>query len=165
MTEEAFEEHLLDDVDDGGLEVGSEEALTLAVAARGMVPVLSEVVADAEDDAADGGDAGAVEVDAALVEELVEALGDEALEEGELVGVVGVEGGAVDGGGVGDVLHGDLLKLVCFEEFIEGLLEEFAGAADAGVEGLTGGFAGYTCGVAGGGGSGGGGQRIDHDGD
>ncbi len=160
MAEEAFEEHLLDDVDDGGFEVGLEEALTLAVAAGRVVPVLGKVVADAEDDAADGGDAGAVEVDAAAVEKLVEAVGDEALEEGELVGVVGVEGGAVDGGGVGDVLDGDFFELFCFEEFIEGLLEEFAGAADAWVEGLTGGFAG----VAGGGLGGGGGQRIGHGG-
>jgi hypothetical protein len=149
---QAFEDHGLDDVDDGGFEVGFEEALAFAVECGGVGKVLGEEVADAEDDAVDGGDAGSVEVDAALIEELVEAGGDEALEEGELVGVVGVEGGAVDGGGVGDVLDGDLFELFCFEELIEGLLEELAGAADARVEGLTGG------GLAGG--FGGSGQRV-----
>jgi hypothetical protein len=52
---------------------------------------------------------------------------------------VGVEGGAVDGGGVGDVLDGDLLEVFGLQERGQRLLEELAGAADAGVESLTGG--------------------------
>jgi len=61
----------------------------------------------------------------------VEAGGDHAFEESELVGVVGVKGGAVDAGGVGDLLDGEALELAGGEELGEGLLEELAGAADA----------------------------------
>ena len=77
---------------------------------------LGEEVADAEDDAGEGAGAGAVEDDAALGEQGVEAAGDHAFEEGELVGVVGVEGGAVDAGGVGDLLDGELVEVAGAEE-------------------------------------------------
>jgi hypothetical protein len=97
---------------------------------------LGEEVADAEDDAGEGGATGAVEYDAALVEEGVEAAGDHALEEGEFVGIVGVEGGAVHAGGLGDLLDGELFEVAGAEELGEGLLEELAGAADARVLGL-----------------------------
>ena len=99
---------------------------------------LGEEVADAEDDAGEGSAAGAVEYDAALGEEGMEAAGDHALQEGELVGVVGVEGGAVDAGGVGDLLDGELVEVAGAEELGEGLLQELAGAADAGVLGFLG---------------------------
>jgi hypothetical protein len=42
-----------------------------------------------------------------------------------------VEGGAVDGGGFGDVLDGDLVEGFCLHEARESLLEELAGAPDA----------------------------------
>jgi FMN-dependent NADH-azoreductase len=96
---------------------------------------LGKEIADAEDDGLEGGGAGAVEYDAALGEEGVEAGGDDAFEEGELVGVVGIEGCAVDAGGVGDFLHRELVEVVRVEQVGEGLLEEVAGAADAGIEG------------------------------
>jgi hypothetical protein len=44
-----------------------------------------------------------------------------------------VEGGAVDGGGVGDVLNGDLVQVFCLHEVAEGSLKELAGTADSGV--------------------------------
>jgi len=86
----------------------------------------------------EGAGAGAVEDDVAGGEEGVELAGDDALEEGELVGVVSVEGGAVDGGGFGDVLHGNLFEFLGSEEVNEALLEKLAGAADARVEILRG---------------------------
>jgi hypothetical protein len=66
----------------------------------------------------------------------VEAAGDHALEEGEFVGVVGVEGGAVDAGSVGDLLDGELVEVAGTEKLGEGVLEELAGAADARVLGF-----------------------------
>ena len=92
---------------------------------------LGEVVAGREDDGAGCRGAGAVEEHVALVEELVETASDHGFVEGELVVVVVVEGGAVDGGGVGDVLDGDLIEGLCFHEVAEGSLEELAGAADS----------------------------------
>jgi hypothetical protein len=95
---------------------------------------LGEEVADAEDDGLDGAGAGAVECDAAEAEEGHEAAGDDAFEEGELIRVVGVEGGAVDAGGVGDFLDGEGVEVARLEEATEGLLEKLAGAADAGID-------------------------------
>ncbi len=66
----------------------------------------------------------------------MEAAGNHALEERELVGVVGVEGGAVDAGGVGDLLDGELVEVAGAEESGQGLLEVLAGAADARVCGI-----------------------------
>ena len=66
----------------------------------------------------------------------MEAAGNHALEERELVGVVGVEGGAVDAGGVGDLLDGELVEVAGAEESGQGLLEVLAGAADARVLGF-----------------------------
>ncbi len=68
----------------------------------------------------------------------MEAGGDHALEESELVGVVGVEGGAVEAGGGGDLLDGELFERSGGEEIGEGLREKRAGAADAGVLGFQG---------------------------
>ena len=136
MVADAVEEHAPDDGDDGGLHVRGELASGGAVGEGVLSEGLGEEVADAEDDAGDGVGAGAVEYDAAPGEEGVEAAGDHALEEGEFVGVVGVEGGAVDAGSVGDLLDGELVEVAGTEKLGEGLLEELAGAADARVLGF-----------------------------
>jgi len=136
MVAEAFEEHAADYRDDGCLHVRGKLDGGGTAGGGGLGEGLGEEVADAEDDAGEGTAAGAVENDAALGEEGVEAAGDHTLEEGEFVGVVGVEGGAVDAGSVGDLLDGELVKVAGAEEGGEGLLEELAGAADAGVGGF-----------------------------
>jgi hypothetical protein len=135
MSLEAVEEHGADDGDDGGLHVRGHVILGIVRGGgAGEREGLGEEVADAEDDALDGGGAGAVEDDAALVEQGVEAGGDHALEQGELVGVVGVKGGAVDAGVVGNLLDGEFFEFAGGKETGEGLLEELAGAANAGVD-------------------------------
>jgi len=136
VVADAVEEHAPDDGDDGGLHVRGELASGGAVGEGVLSEGLGEEVADAEDDAGDGVGAGAVEYNAAPGEEGVEAAGDHALEEGEFVGVVGVEGGAVDAGSVGDLLDGELVEVAGTEKLGEGLLEELAGAADARVLGF-----------------------------
>lgn len=160
MLADAIEEHVADDGDDSRLHVRGEVGGGGAVDV-GLGDGLGEEVADAEDDAGDGGGAAAFEDDAALVEEGVEAGGDHALEEGELVGVVGVEGGAVDAGGIGDLLDGELVELAGLEELGESLLEELAGAADARVGGFAEGR-GFRGGFRGGGGIDGDGGRKCH---
>ena len=136
MVAHAVEEHAADYGDDGCLHVRRHLVAGGAVGGGVLGEGLREEVADAEDDAGEGSAAGAVEYDIALGEEGVEAAGDHALEEGELVGVVGVEGGAVDAGRVGDLLDGQFVEVAGAEEIGEGLLEELAGAADAGVGGF-----------------------------
>jgi hypothetical protein len=135
MIANAVEEHAADYGDDGCLHVGGHLAGGGAAGGGVLGEGLGEEVADAENDAREGVAAGAVEYDVALGEEGVEAAGHHALEERELVGVVGVESGAVDAGGVGDLLDGELVEVSAPEEGGEGLLEELAGAADAGVLG------------------------------
>ena len=151
MAADAVEEHVADYGDDGGFHVRGHLILRIGGGGFGALCVLSrwqgcnagqrlgEEVADAEDDGLEGGGAGAVECDAALGEEGVEASSDYAFEEGELVGVVGVEGGAVNACGVGDFLDGEAVEVVCFEQPDEGLLEELTGAADTGIGRITGG--------------------------
>jgi hypothetical protein len=138
VVAEAVEEHAADYGDDGRFHVRGELGCGRAVGGGGLGEGLGEEVADAEDHAGEGGGAGAVEDDAALVEEGVEAAGNHAFEEGELVRVVGVEGGAVDARRVGDLLDGELVEVAGAEEGGEGLLEELAGAADARVGGFNG---------------------------
>ena len=139
MGAEAVEEHAADYVDDGRLHVRRE------VGGRGtgdggrLGEGLGEEIADAEDDAGEGVAAGAVEDDAAAVEKGVEATGDHAFKQGELVRVMGVEGGAIDSGSVGDLVDGELVELAGVEEGGEGLLEKLAGATDARVLGFAGG--------------------------
>ena len=65
------------------------------------------------------------------MEEFVESAGSERVEQGELVGVVVVEGGAVDGGGFCDLLDGDFFKFPGPQERLQSLLEKLTGAADA----------------------------------
>ena len=121
-------EHVADGGDDGRVDEGLEGALAIA---DGRVGVgLGEVVAGGEDHCAGSRRAGAVERDVALVEKLVEAAGDGGVEERVLVGVVVVEGGAVDGGGFGDVVDGDLVESLCLHEAGESFVEELASAAD-----------------------------------
>ena len=136
MGAEAVEEHAADDGDDGRFHVRRELVGGAAGGVGELAEGLGEVVADAENDAGESVAAGAVEDDAAVVEQGVEAAGDHALEEGEFVGVVGVKGGAVEAGGIGDLLDGELVELAGSEELGEGLLEELAGAADARVLGF-----------------------------
>jgi hypothetical protein len=136
MVADPVEEHAADYGDDGGLHVRGHLAGGGAVGGGVLGEGLGEEVADAEDDAGEGVGAGAVEDDAALGEEGVEAAGDHALEERELVGIVSVEGGTVDAGGVGDLLDGELVEVAGAEESGEGLLEELSGAADARVLGF-----------------------------
>src|SRR5580698_2770371 len=122
-----------EDAADGGDHGGFHEGFEGVVAGAVTGVDLGEVVASREDDGTGRGGTGAVEEHVALVEELVEAASDHGFVEGELVVVVVVEGGAVDGGSVGDVLDGDLVQGFCFHEVAEGSLEELAGAADSGV--------------------------------
>jgi hypothetical protein len=129
----AVEEHVTDDGDDGAFHVRGKLAGGRTVGGGGLGEGLGEEVADAEDDAGEGAGAAAFEDDTALVEQGVEAAGDDAFEQGELVGVMGVEGGAVDAGRVGDLLDGELVEVAGAEEGGEGLVEEQAGATDAGV--------------------------------
>lgn len=132
----AVEEHVADYRDDGAFHVRRKLAGGGTVGGDGLGEGLGEEVADAEDDAGEGAGAAAFEDDATLVEQGVEAAGDDAFEQGKLVGVVGVEGGAVDAGGVGDLLDGKLVEVAGTEEGGEGLVEEKAGATDAGVGGF-----------------------------
>ena len=139
MLAEAIEEHGTDDGDDSGLDRRDHGMVGINAGGGGALCVaggdgLGDEVTDAEDDAVEGGGAGTAEDDAASVEQGVKAGGDGALEESEFIGVVGVEGGAVETGGVGDVLDGELVEVASIEEVAKGLLEEFASAADAGVE-------------------------------
>jgi len=93
-----------------------------------------EIVAHGEDDGGNGAGAGSVEDDLAAVEQFLKALGGHAFEERELVGVVVVEGGSVDGGLFGYVSDGNFFKGLGFEELLEGLMEHVASAADPGVD-------------------------------
>jgi len=137
MVADAFEQHAADDGDDGRFHVRGHRVGGSGAGGSGeLAEGLGEEVADAEDDALEGIGTGAVEDDSALVEEGVEAAGDHALEESEFVGVVGVEGGAVEAGGVGDLVDGEFVEVAGVEELGEGLLEELAGAANAGVCGF-----------------------------
>ena len=61
----------------------------------------------------------------------MEAAGDHRIQECELVVVVVVEGGAINGRRLGDVLDGDIFKAFCLQQVAQGSLEELAGAADA----------------------------------
>ncbi len=124
---DSLDEDAADGGDHGGFHEGFERVVAGAVAGVD----LGEVVAGREDDGTGRGGTGSVEEDVALVEELVESASDHGFVEGELVVVVVVEGGAVDGGGVSDVLDGDLVQGLCFHEVAEGSLEELAGAADS----------------------------------
>ena len=136
MVAEAFEKHAADYRDNGFLHVRGKLDGGGAGGGGDLGQGLGEEVADSEDNACQGAAAGAVECDAALVEERMEAAGHHALEEGKLVGVVGVEGGAVDSGNVSDLLHGELVEVAGTEKGGEGLLEQLACAADARVGGF-----------------------------
>lgn len=116
------------DCDHGHFEVGPQVRLSPG-----------QVIADSQHDGGEGGGAGAVELDVSFAEEFLEAAGDDAFEEGELVGVMVVEGDSVDGGGVGDVLDGDLVEVLFLEERFEGVLQEEAGTANARVDWFRGG--------------------------
>jgi len=128
---EAVEEHAADYGDDRCLHVWGHLVDCAAGGVGELAEGLGEEVADAEDDSGQGAGTGTVEDYAAFGEEGVEAASDHALEQGEFVGVVGVEGGAVDAGCVGDFLDGELIEVSGAEKLGEGLLEEVAGAADA----------------------------------
>ncbi len=132
MFFEAFEQHAAYDCDDGRLHVG----LHLAGSFRAEELGGGDEVADAEDDGLEGRGATGAEGDAAPGQQFVETTSDGTLEQGEFIGVVIVEGGAVNGGGLGDVLHRDGVELLYLHQLDEGLLEELAGAQDAGVDGL-----------------------------
>lgn len=129
---EAFEEHLADNGDDCGFEVGFE----MRLAGTGQMRSLGEKVADAESDAEKRAATSAIESDISGGQKVMELAGDDALEQGELVWVMGVKGGAIDGCGVGDVQDGDLFELLGLEEMNEGLLKQLASAANARVERL-----------------------------
>ena len=122
-------EHAADGGDDGRVDEGLEGALAIADGRVGVGQ--GEVVAGGEDHCACSRRAGAVERDVALVEELVEAAGDGGVEESVFVGVVVVEGGAVDGGCFGDVLDGNFVEGLCLHKAGESFLEELASAPDA----------------------------------
>ena len=98
---------------------------------------LGEVVAGSQNDGAGSGGTGAIEADVALVQERVESARDCSFEKGELVGVVVVEGGAVDGGSVGDVVDGDLVEALCLHKGEEGSVKELPGSSDARVADFT----------------------------
>ena len=93
-----------------------------------------EIVANGEDDRVKGSGAGTVKTDFPAFEELKKADTNELFKKGELVRVVGIEGRAIQGGGFGDVLNGDLVELFLFQETLESVLQEPAGPADARVE-------------------------------
>jgi len=95
---------------DGGFDEGFEGVLAGALDWVGVD--LGDVVAGGEDNSAGGGGAGAIEGYIALVKKNVEAAGDHGFEEGVFVGVMVVEGGAIDGGRVGDVLYGNLFDVL-----------------------------------------------------
>lgn len=96
----APEDDAMDGRDDGCLHEGFEGVL----AGAGVGVGCGEVVAGGENDGPESGGTGAVVGDVAVVQELVEASANHGSEESEFVGVVVVEGSAVDGGGFGDVL-------------------------------------------------------------
>ena len=114
---------------DGGIDERFEGIFVAAVGVFGAD--LSEVIAGSFDDGAGGAGAGAVELNFAGVKEPMEAAGDHGVQQGELVGVVVVEGGAVDGGPFGDVLDGDFFETLRLHEGAQGSLEKLPGAADA----------------------------------
>ena len=64
----------------------------------------------------------------------MEAACDHGVQQGELVVVVVVEGGAIHGCGFGDVLDGDFFETAGLHEAGQSSLKELAGAADARVE-------------------------------
>jgi len=131
----AFDQDPADGGGDGGLDEGFEGALTLAYGTAGVG--LGEVVADGEDDGAGRGGAGSVVADAALMEQDVKAACDHGVEKGEFVGVMVVEGGAIDGGQVRDVLYGDLVEALTLHEGLQGTLKKLPGAPDAGIAYFT----------------------------
>ena len=61
----------------------------------------------------------------------MEAAGDHGFEQRIFVGVVVVESGAIDSGGFGDVLHGDLVKALALHEGTQGALKELPRAPDS----------------------------------
>lgn len=137
MVADAVEEHAADYGYDGSFHVRGDLVAGSAGGVGELGEGLGEEVADAEDDAGEGVGAGSIEDYASLVEESVEAAGHHAFEQGEFVRVVGVKGGAVDSGGFGDFLDGELPEVSGVEEGGEGLLQELAGAADSRVGGLV----------------------------
>jgi len=132
---DALQQDMVNGGDDGSFHERLEGAV--AVTASGAGVCLGEVVTGGEDDGAGSGRAGAVEGNVALMQELVEASANHGGEEAELVGVVVVEGGAIEGGGFGDVLDGDLFEAFRLHEVAQGSLQELAGAADAGIADFT----------------------------
>lgn len=128
-------EDVFDDGDDGALEGHFDEV-------GGTAGAFGEVVEDAEGDGAEGGVAVG-EGEAAAGDERAETGGGHGLEQGVLVGVVEVEGGAVEGGLVGDLLDGDGVELLAVQQVGESLHEELAGAEDARVCGF---LCGFRCG-------------------
>lgn len=125
----ASDEVVADEAFDLGFDDGGELAL-MFLAAGGEV---AKKVADGEDELADGGGTGAGNALHAAEEGGAEFLADHVLKEGKFVGEVVVEGGAVNGGAFGDVLHGDGLEALLGEEGLEGLVQHLTRAADAGI--------------------------------
>jgi hypothetical protein len=58
----------------------------------------------------------------------MEATGDHGFEQRIFVSVVIVESGAIDSGGLGDVLHGDLVEALALHEGTQGTLKELSGS-------------------------------------
>lgn len=131
----AFHQDTADGGGDGSLNEWFEGALTLTHSTVAMG--LGEVVAGCEDDGAGRGGTGSVVTDTALMQELVETAGDHGVEQGEFVGVVVVEGGAIDGGKVGDVLYGDFVEALILHEGLQGALKKLPGATDAWIANFT----------------------------
>jgi hypothetical protein len=85
---------------------------------------VGQVVAGCQDEGAHGGRAGPVIADIAFVEQRMEATGDHSFQQRIFVSVVIIKGGAIDGGGFGNVLHGDFVEALALHEGTQGPLKE-----------------------------------------
>jgi hypothetical protein len=128
-----FSGRAVEDAANGRGNSGIDERLErVLVAAIGVFGAdLREVIAGGFDDGACGSGARAVKLNFAGVEKLMKAAGDEGVEQSELVGVVIVEGGAIDSGFFGDVLDGDFFKTFGLHKSAQSPLQELTCAADA----------------------------------
>ena len=92
---------------------------------------LGQVVAGCQDDCAYRRRAAPVIPDIPFVEQHVEATGNHGFQQRIFVGVVIVESGAIDSGGLGDVLHSDLVEALILHEVTQSTLKELPRSSDS----------------------------------
>ncbi|HEY2546533.1 MAG TPA: hypothetical protein VGI46_10745, partial [Candidatus Acidoferrum sp.] len=81
--------------------------------------------------------ATAVKLHIPLLEKAQKADADEFLKERELIRIVGVKGGPVQGSGQGDVLDGDLVELHLLQQATKSVLKELTGPENTGIQALA----------------------------